>query len=466
MVASMITEIALSLLHLEQLSAPLSLLKNREIAALTTSEPPRSPPTAINPPAQKLDPAQLKAAFDREDLSSAVRQVELGWKFQYEDYFQGKLTSQYLSLDEIQQRLYQLQQRTGKSTALIYAVPGATQLDILMVPPDGKPVHRRITAADRASLTKTIQTFRIGVVNPESQPQDYLPAAQQLYQWIIAPIVPDLREHKIDTLIFCMGTGLRSLPLAALHDGKQFLVEQYNLALIPAFNLLDHRPAVLAGTQVLAMGASTFKDREALPAVELELSTITRDRWPGRSLLNQDFTLEKLQAERSRTAFGIIHLATHADISAQSAQDSYLQFWDRPFRLTQMRNLNFRAPVVQLLVLSACRTALGSPQAELGFAGLSVQSGAKATIASLWSVNDGGTLVLMSEFYRHLSTAKIKVEALRATQIAMLKGDVTLSSAIARPGSAPLPPTLVAFSDTKLSHPYYWAAFTLIGNPW
>jgi CHAT domain-containing protein len=294
-----------------------------------------------------------------------------------------------------------------------------------------------------------------------------MPAAQQLYQWLIAPIEPDLRKHKIDTLIFCMGTGLRSLPLAALHDGKQFLVEKYNLALIPAFNLLDHRPSVLAGTQVLAMGASTFKEQEALPGVELELSTITKDRWPGRSLLNQDFTLEKLQAERSRTAFGIIHLATHADISAKSAQDSYLQFWDRPFRLSEMRGLNFRAPIVQLLVLSACRTALGNSQAELGFAGLSVQSGAKATIASLWSVNDSGTLVLMAEFYRHLKTADIKVEALRQTQIAMLKGDVTLGSVMGSVmGSRALPPTLVSFRDTKLSHPYYWAAFTLIGNPW
>jgi CHAT domain-containing protein len=443
----MVLELLLSTLHPELLPT-----RNAFAVALRATEP-----------AKKLDPVQLKAAFDREDLSDAVSQVELGWKFQYEAYFQGKLTSQYLSLEQIQQRLFHLQKLTGKSTALIYAVPGQTQLDILVVPPIGKPVHRRITAADRETLTKTIQTFRIGVVNPESQSEDYLPAAQQLYQWLIAPIEPDLREHKIDTLIFCMGTGLRSLPLAALHDGKQFLVEKYNLALIPAFNLLDHRPSVLAGTQVLAMGASTFKEQEALPGVELELSTITQDRWPGRSLLNQDFTLEKLQAERSRTAFGIIHLATHADISAKSAQDSYLQFWDRPFRLSEMRGLNFRAPIVQLLVLSACRTALGNSQAELGFAGLSVQSGAKATIASLWSVNDSGTLVLMAEFYRHLKTADIKVEALRQTQIAMLKGDVTLGSVM---GSRALPPTLGSFRDTKLSHPYYWAAFTLIGNPW
>jgi CHAT domain-containing protein len=441
-----------------QIPTPIPILI-RTIAAL----PVRSQPTAT-----KLNPVHLKAAFDRGDLIDAVRQVELGWKFQYESYYQGQLTSNYLELPEIQQRLSQLQRLTGKTTALVYAVPGQMQLDLVLVSPIGKPVHHRIAAADRESLTKTIQTFRIGVVNPESQAQDYLPAAQQLYQWMIGPIEPELRKNKIDTLIFCMGTGLRSLPLAALHDGKQFLVEKYNLALIPAFNLLDHRPSVLAGTQILAMGASEFKTQQPLPAVPLELSTITDNLWPGRSLLNQNFTLENLNAERSRTPFGILHVATHADISAQSAQDSYLQFWDRPFPLTQMRSLNLRTPVVQLLVLSACRTALGNPQAELGFAGLAVQSGAKATIASLWSVNDGGTLVLMTEFYRHLKTADSKVNALRQSQMDMLQGKVTLkTSSVSRyRGTQPLPATLAPFESTNLSHPYYWAAFTLIGNPW
>ncbi len=422
---------------------------------------------ASTPTATKLNPVDLKAAFDRNDLSDAIRQVELGWKFQYETYYQGKLTSNYLELPEIQQRLYHLKKLTGKTTALVYAVPGQSQLDLVLVTPEGKPIHHRIPAADRESLTKTLQVFRMGVVNRESQPQDYLPAAQQLYKWLIAPMESELQNNKIDTIIFCMGTGLRSLPIAALHDGKQFLVEKYNLALIPAFNLLDHRPSVLAGTQVLAMGASEFKTQQPLPAVELELSTITQSLWPGRSLLNQNFTLENLQAERSRTPFGILHLATHADISAQSAEDSYLQFWDRPFPLAQMRTLNLRTPVVQLLVLSACRTALGTPQAELGFAGLSVQSGAKATIASLWSVNDGGTLVLMTEFYRHLKTANIKVEALRQSQRDMLQGKVKLkTSSVYRQGTPPLPSPLAQFADVDLSHPYYWAAFTLVGNPW
>jgi CHAT domain-containing protein len=338
---------------------------------------------------------------------------------------------------------------------------------LLLVPPQGKPIHRRIKAADKTNLTQTIQTFRNGLTNSESQPDEYLPAAQKLHQWLIDPIDADLRANNIDTLLFCMGTGLRSLPMAALHDGKKFLVERYNLALIPAFNLLDHRPSKLAGSQLLAMGASEFQAQQPLPAVPLELTSIAQS-WPGRSLLNRDFTLENLTLERSRTAFGIIHLATHADISAQSAQDSYLQFWDRPFLLTNMRGLNFRSPLVELLVLSACRTALGNAQAELGFAGLAVQSGAKAAIASLWAVSDSGSLVLMSEFYRALKTAPIKAEALGQAQRSMLRRQVTLKTAVLdrQRSSTPLPEALAQFKNSDLSHPYYWAAFSLIGNPW
>jgi CHAT domain-containing protein len=132
-------------------------------------------------------------------------------------------------------------------------------------------------------------------------------------------------------------------------------------------------------------------------------------------------------------------------------------------QLDRVRDLRLDKPAVQLLVLSACRTALGTPNAELGFAGLAVQSGAKSVLASLWSVDDVGTLVLMSDFYQRLKTAPIKSNALRSTQVAMLKGNLTLGNSRVR-GS--LPAELQQLQGLELSHPYYWAAFTTIGNPW
>jgi CHAT domain-containing protein len=425
------------------------------------------------PQPKAIDPAALQRAFDQTDLVDAVRQVELGWQLQYETYYDGKLKTQYLSLPEIQRRLMNIDQLTRTHSALLYAVPRPDKLYLIFVPAQGEPVAQVVDAANAAAIAAVTQAFRLNLVNPQTTPEEYLPSAQTLYSWLIQPLLPAMRSAQTDTIIFCLGGGLRSLPLSALHDGQQFLVEQYNLAIIPAFNLLDHRPTVLPGLSVLATGAaeftnSEFSDSAPLPAVPLELATITQQSsWPGRVLLNQAFTLPQLQQARSQQPYGIIHLATHADISAKSVRDSYIQFWDRRLQLNQLRELQLDQPVVQLLVLSACRTALGTPNAALGFAGLAVQSGAKAVLASLWSVDDVGTLVLMSEFYQQLKRATVKSAALRQTQIAMLQGRLSLgNSPVSQASRRGLPRTLQALENADLSHPYYWAAFAMVGNPW
>ncbi|NJP10356.1 MAG: CHAT domain-containing protein [Leptolyngbyaceae cyanobacterium RU_5_1] len=438
------------------------------VASVPAALPPMATPKFAPPRASRLNVETLVQALDQNDVSGAIRQVELGWKYQFEQYYQGKFTIQYLDPEQMARSLNQLHRLTGKKTALIYAIPTPKQLELILVTPGTKPIHQRITAASRDELLAVAKTFRTGVVNPASKPSDYLPAAKQLHEWMITPLEPTLKAQRVDTLILCVGTGLRSLPMAALHDGQKFLVEKYSLGIIPAFNLVDRHPSVLQGTQVLAMGASEFQEQPPLPAVPVELAAITRTLWRGRSLLNQDFTIANLKAQRAATPYGIVHLATHAEFLPGSANESYIQFWNQQLRPTQFRDLGLRVPVVQLLVLSACRTALGNPEAELGFAGLAVQSGSKAAIASLWSVSDTGTLVLMTELYRHLKTAPIKAEALRQAQIALLTKQVNLNNNLAlRTGSAgSLPPEVANFEGTHLAHPYYWAAFTLIGNPW
>jgi CHAT domain-containing protein len=420
--------------------------------AQVSSQTPVKPLSAL-----KLDLKQLSQTLDRKDIAAAVQQVELGWKQQYEDYYQGQLASQLLSVEQIGYSLKRIARLTGRRTALLYAISTPEHLELMLVTPTGKPIHRRIRAASRQRLAQTIQNFRLGIVNTSSQPSAYLPAAQQLYQWIIAPLEAELKAQKIDTLIFCLGGGLRSVPMAALHDGQRFLVENYNLAIIPAFSLLDQQPSRLAGVRVLAMGASQFEEQPPLPAVPAELTTISK-LWGGEAWLNQDFTLKKLRARRSAASFGIVHLATHATLAPGSVDTSYIQFWDQQVRLDRVRDLGLRFPVVQLLVLSACETALGDLNAELGFAGLAVQSGAKAAISSLWSVSDAGTLALMTRFYQQLKSAPIKAEALRRAQVSMIRKPILKNRSFT--SAKPMP------MNTNLSHPYYWAAFTVIGNPW
>ena len=119
--------------------------------------------------------------------------------------------------------------------------------------------------------------------------------------------------------------------------------------------------------------------------------------------------------------------------------------------------------------MSACKTAVGDGDAELGFGGLAVQAGVKTALASLWYVSDEGTLGLMTEFYGQLRVAPIKAAALRKAQMAMLRGEVRLQGGKLRGAngtSVDLPAPLLKLGDRNLSHPFYWSAFVMIGSPW
>ncbi len=408
-------------------------------------------------------------ALDQDKLEVAVPLIEKTWEKQFEEYFKTNFSDESMTVKKIGDTLGKVAIQTGKKPALIYMVPRPEQLELVLITPEGKPIHKRVVDANREALQRQVKQLTKSIVNPTLRDaKQYIPPAQQLYQWMIAPLEADLQSQRIDTLIFCVGGGLRTVPFAALHDGKQFLIEKYSFSRIPAFKLTNTIYTDLRNSPVLAMGASEFKDLNPLPAVPLELSTITKTLWPGKSFLNQEFTLNNLQSQRTTQPFQIIHLATHADFKPGEPSNSYIQFWDKKLTLDQMRQLPWNNPPVELLVLSACETAIGDEQAELGFAGLAVQSRAKTAIASLWKVSDEGTLGLMTQLYQALKTAPIKAEALRQAQIAMIRGEVHMEGGkLHTPtGSIPLPPELAMLGDEEFASPYYWAAFTLVGSPW
>ncbi len=348
---------------------------------------------------------------------------------------------------------------------------GNDQLELVVVTADGKPIRRLVPGATRGRVLQVVHQFLNEITDPrKNRTTSYLAPSQQLYRWLVAPIEQELQTKGIGNLAYIADTGLRFLPMGALHDGQRFLVEKYSTGLMPSLSLTDTRYVSLKNAKVLAMGASTFTDQPPLPAVPTELSVITKELWSGTALLNQAFTLENMKAERQQEPFQIIHLATHSEFQPGALSNSYIQLWQTKLQLSQLRQLGWNSPPVELLVLSACRTALGSDEAELGFAGFAVQAGVKSALASLWYVSDEGTLGLMTEFYRQLRTAPIKAEALRQAQIAMLKGDVQITDGQlrgSRGGGIQLPIVLAERTGNhRLSHPYYWAAFTLIGSPW
>ncbi|MGE5658961.1 MAG: CHAT domain-containing protein [Actinomycetota bacterium] len=459
--------------------------------------------TSLQASRQSQNSSQEEARIkSKGDVPSVVLKVDIAgvltfdenFTREYEKYLGLPAREPISNLPVIYEMLRKNEAATGVKSAVIYLnwvrdpsdsanQPGmessvaGDRLELIIIKASGQPIRTVVPGVTRSQILEVAEAFQRSISNPQQRnTTTYLEPAQQLYRWLIAPIEPELKALNIQNLILIPAAGLRSVPFAALHNGRAFLVEDYSISIMPSLSLTDTRYQDIRNQEVLAMGASQFADKAPLPAVPLELSLIANKLWEGETFLNEAFTLGNLQTQRVTQPFGVIHLATHSEFLPGQPSNSYIQFWDEKLRLNQMKDLKWNDPAVELLVLSACSTALGDENAELGFAGLAVASGVRSALASLWEVSDQGTLGLMAEFYRQLKQGRqernptIKAEALRRAQVAMLRGEVRLEAGtlrlLGKGGSIPLPPSIAGRGDRLLSHPYYWAAFTLIGNPW
>ena len=285
---------------------------------------------AINLP--DINPISTEQAFNNTAITlPQVYQMVQGLETVRSETFnstENLNSAESLTFSSIQERLKNMTQSIHKNPAMVYVVSQDNQLELILVTANGRPKYYRIPTANRAVFNQQIQQLVAGVSLPPkaNHSNDYLAPAQQLYNWIIAPLEAQLQQQGIDTLIFSLDPGIRNFPLATLHDGESFIVEKYNLGLVPSLNLTDTRYQNMNNLSVLAMGASEFMDGEIvdLPAVELELSMIL-ENWRGQRLLNQDFTLENLQSQREKQPFDILHLATHGAFNLHQPQESYLQ---------------------------------------------------------------------------------------------------------------------------------------------
>jgi CHAT domain-containing protein len=343
------------------------------------------------------------------------------------------------------------------------------RLALVLITAEGNPIWLPVPAANREQVTTAVQQFITVISEPDISPSNpHLMLAQQLYQWLIFPLEKHLKAKEIDNLVFLMDEQLRSLPIAALHDGQKFLVEEYSVGLMPSLSLTDARYRDMQNLKILAMGAEKFPDEDPLPAAQEELEIVTQLWTSPQPLLNQSFTIDNLKQALSSEPFGMIHLTTHANFEPGRLSNSYIIFGDSKLQLDQLQQLNLSKHPLELFVLSACRTALGDSDAELGFVGLAAKAGVKSAMGSLWEVSDQGTLALMANFYGQLRQATIKAEALRQTQVAMLQGKVRLENGqlVTETGNFPLSPDLAELGSQDLSHPYYWSGFMIIGSPW
>jgi CHAT domain-containing protein len=365
-------------------------------------------------------------------LIAARDTVELLKAAELEDYFHDNCLAAFRKKEQRVDKL-------PPASVALYPVMLPDRLEIILSREGG--LERIVVPIGEAEIEQIARQFVRGLKNPGSD--DYLLPAQQLYSWLISPILPKLKEARTETLVIVSSGSLATVPFAALNDGREFLIEQYSVAVAPGLTLIDAEPIDQQEVQALVGGLSqSVAGFDALPHVVSELAAIDQ-AFPSKVLSNENFLKKNLHTALAGQSYGIVHMATHAEFRAESA-DSFLLTYDGTLTMEGLENLvklgRFREEPVELLTLSACSTAEGDIRAALGLAGIGIKAGARSALASLWSINDASTATLISMFYENLGQAGItKAEALRRAQLAFVH-------------------------DPRYGHPLYWAPFLLIGN--
>ncbi|EDX83577.1 tetratricopeptide repeat domain protein [Synechococcus sp. PCC 7335] len=371
---------------------------------------------------------QLPANKQQQRLIKSRDVIESLQLAELENFFrEACLTYEPRPIDEI-----------DSHAAVIYPIVLGDRLEVILTLP-GQPLqHYGNFLPDQLA---TFQALR-QALNPAFPATEILAPAQQIYDWLIRPAETILTEQSIERLVFVPDDYLRSVPMSVLHDGSQFLIEKYGVALTPGLQLFEPSKLNSQQLKVLAGGITAAQQGfGALPAVDAEVAEI-RAQFPSQVLLNADFTNPNIAKEIEDVPFSVVHLATHGQFSSK-AEDTFILTWNNQLQIRELERLlqqrELQTPV-ELLVLSACQTAKGDNRAALGMAGIAVRSGARSTIASLWSVQDRSTAELMSRLYQELNqTQTSRTEALRQAQLSLL-------------------------NTPDYAHPYYWAPFVLIGS--
>jgi CHAT domain-containing protein len=284
----------------------------------------------------------------------------------------------------------------------------------------------------KTAITEQINEFRRGL---ESLYDDFNPSlGQNIYNWLIKPFASDLQQKQIDTLVFVQDGILRSIPMAALYDGQQFLVEKYAIATTPSLNLIDRSRLKPEALKALALGLTKESKIDGsifapLPNVAQEVKQVQSIFAESTGLLDREFTRERLQQELAKTSYPIVHIATHGQFSDQP-EDTFLITGDgKKLTITELDRL-IRTTAqdnqpVNLIALTACQTAVGDERAALGLAGVAIQAGASSALASLWSISDEVTPEVVKEFYTSLQQGNTtKAKALQQAQkLLIAKGE-------------------------------------------
>ncbi|MBN3876370.1 MULTISPECIES: CHAT domain-containing protein [unclassified Nostoc] len=374
----------------------------------------------------------------KPDLDKARQRMEALQVAELDNFFrEACLSNQFVVLDKVVDR-------DNPNTAIFYPIILDNYLEIIIKLPN-KPLMHKTSRVNRQQVEQVITKIRETIVEPDAN-QKFKAVSQQLYNWLIKPVETDLKNSKVNTLVFIPDGLLRNIPMSALYDGREYLVQKYSVVISPGLQLFTPKPLGQKKLNALAGGLSQPPKNEKfapLPNVKVELKLIQESGVSTTTLLDKNFTSTTLGKTINAQPFKVVHLATHGQFSSK-AKDTFILAADGRINVSELDSLlksreqKLTEPV-ELLVLSACETAAGDDRAALGLAGVALRAGARSTLASLWQIGDNSTALFIEEFYHQLVTGKTTAEALRFAQLKLLE--------------AP-----------EYNRPMYWAPYVIVGN--
>jgi CHAT domain-containing protein len=365
-------------------------------------------------------------------LIEARETIELFKAAELRDYFRDDCVDTALSkittLDVVAQ-----------SAVVIYPILLADRTELLVSLPTG--LKRVLVPVGAEALTEEVRQLRRRLEKRTTR--EYLPHAQKLYNWLIRPLEADLAASSVDTLVFVPDGALRTIPMAALHDGKQFLIANYAVGITPSLNLSDPRPLKRENMKVLAVGVTeAVQGFPALPNVTAELQEL-QTLLGSQNLVNREFLAANLEKKLKEEQFSIVHVASHGEFG-NDVENTFLLTFDAKLSLDRLNEMvgvfRFRDDPLELLTLSACDTAAGDDRAALGLAGMAIKAGARSALATLWNINDEAAVDLVLDFYRQVKNPTIsRAVALQRAQLKLIE-------------------------NPRYEHPGFWSAFLMINN--
>jgi CHAT domain-containing protein/lipopolysaccharide biosynthesis regulator YciM len=347
-------------------------------------------------------------------------------------------------LDNTQVLIDEVADKEDPNAAILYPILLGDRVAIILKKPQQPNLSYYTTPIAQDKVEATLENLRKAL--SQSNSQEVLAPAQATYNWLIRPIEAELDNGTIKTLVFVLDGSLRNIPMSALHDGRQYLIEKpYSIALTPGLRLLQPKPLQQQKLKALVAGLSEspLPEFSPLPFVATELKQI-QSQLSSVALIDRAFTPEALQSKIDSQALPIVHLATHGQFSSNPEQ-TFILTWSSRLTVNQLGSLlessdRRKSTPIELLVLSACETIAGDRRAALGLAGVAVKAGARSTLATLWQINDESTAIFMEAFYHELIQKGVsKAEAVNKAQRHL-------------------------FENANFRHPYYWASYVLLGN--